>query len=150
MKFEESKENEKVDMGYIVEDQYATDDLEMHFIELPKFRQKNPDMSSKLDQWLWLICGEEEKIKMAEKENENINKANSELKRLEMSSEDKELYDLRIKAIRDEMNIRESGYQDGIKENKKETAKAMLKENMDIALISRVTGLSQAEIENLK
>ena len=99
---------------------------------------------------------------MAKKENENINKANSELKRLEMSSEDKELYDLRIKAIRDEMNIRESGYIDGmkagktegikegIKENKKETAKAMLKENIDIALISRVTGLSQEEIENLK
>ena len=158
MKFEDSKENEKVDMGYIVEDKYATEDLEMHFIELPKFREKNPDISSKLDQWLWLICGEEEKIKMAKKENEKIKEAKSELDKLEMSAEDRELYELRLKAIRDEINIRESGYTDGMKEGeekgkkegKNEIAQNMLKENLSIELISKLTGLPQSEIENLK
>ena len=154
MKFENSKENEKVDMGYILEEQYVTDDLEMHFIELPKFRKKNPDISSKLDQWLWLICGEEEKIKMAKNENEKIKEAKSELEKLEMSPEDRELYELRLKAIRDEINIRESGYTDGMKDGeekgKKEIAKNMLKENMPIEVISKLTGLSQEEIEKLK
>ena len=154
MKFENSKENEKVDMGYILEEQYVTDDLEMHFIELPKFRKKNPDISSKLDQWLWLICGEEEKIKMAKNENEKIKEAKSELEKLEMSPEDRELYELRLKAIRDEINIRESGYTDGMKDGeekgKKEIAKNMLKENMPIEVISKLTGLLQEEIEKLK
>ena len=158
MKFEDSKENEKVYMGYIAEDQYATEDLEMHFIELPKFREKNPDISSKLDQWLWLICGEEEKIKMAKKENEKIKEAKSELDKLEMSAEDREMYELRLKAIRDEINIRESGYTDGMKdgeekgrnENKKEIALNMLKKQMPLELIEELTGLPQSEIEKLK
>ena len=154
MKFEKSKENEKVDMGYILEEQYVTDDLEMHFIELPKFRKKNPDISSKLDQWLWLICGEEEKIKMAKNENEKIKEAKSELEKLEMSAEDRELYELRLKAIRDEINIRESGFIDGKTagefQKSLEIAQNMLKENMSIEVISKLTGLSQEEIEKLK
>ena len=150
MMFEESKENEKVDLGYIVEDKYATKDLEMHFIELPKFRKKDPDMSNKLEQWLCLICDEEDKIKMAESKNEEIEKAKKELEKLAMNPEDRELYELRLKAIRDEMNIRYSGYIDGMAEKSIEIAKNMLKENVNLELISKVTGLSLEEIENLK
>ena len=166
MMFEESKENEKVDLGYIVEDKYATKDLEMHFIELPKFRKKDPDMSNKLEQWLCLICDEEDKIKMAESKNEEIEKAKKELEKLAMNPEDRELYELRLKAIRDEMNIRYSGYIDGKadgmvegeakgkvagkNERNIEIAQNMLKENVNIELISKVTGLSIDEIEKLK
>ena len=162
MMFEESKENEKVDLGYIVEDKYATKDLEMHFIELPKFRKKDPDMSNKLEQWLCLICDEEDKIKMAESRNEEIEKAKKELEKLAMNPEDRELYELRLKAIRDEMNIRYSGYIDGMAEGEAkgraegknerniEIAKNMLKENVNIQFISKMTGLNLEEIEKLK
>ena len=150
MMFEESKENEKVDLGYIVEDKYATKDLEMHFIELPKFRKKDPDMSNKLEQWLCLICDEEDKIKMAESKNEEIEKAKKELEKLAMNPEDRELYELRLKAIRDEMNIRYSGYIDGKAERNIEIAKNLLKKQMPIQDIAEVTGLSIEEIEKLK
>lgn len=150
MMFEESKENEKVDLGYIVEDKYATKDLEMHFIELPKFRKKDPDMSNKLEQWLCLICDEEDKIKMAESKNEEIEKAKKELEKLAMNPEDRELYELRLKAIRDEMNIRYSGYIDGKADGKTEIAKNLLKKQMPIQDIAEVTGLSIEEIEKLK
>ena len=150
MMFEESKENEKVDLGYIVEDKYATKDLEMHFIELPKFRKKDPDMSNKLEQWLCLICDEEDKIKMAESKNEEIEKAKKELEKLAMNPEDRELYELRLKAIRDEMNIRYSGYIDGKADGKTEIAKNLLKKQMPIQDIAKVTGLSIEEIEKLK
>lgn len=158
MMFEESKENEKVDLGYIVEDKYATKDLEMHFIELPKFRKKDPDMSNKLEQWLCLICDEEDKIEMAESKNEEIEKAKKELEKLAMNPEDRELYELRLKAIRDEMNIRYSGYIDGMTEGeakgkaeeKTEMAKKLLKKQMPIRDIAEVTGLSLEEIERLK
>ena len=162
MMFEESKENEKVDLGYIEEDKYATKDLEMHFIELPKFRKKDPDMSNKLEQWLCLICDEEDKIKMAESKNEEIEKAKKELEKIAMNPEDRELYELRLKAIRDEMNIRYSGYIDGMAEGEAkgraegknerniEIAKNMLKENVNIQFISKMTGLNLEEIEKLK
>ena len=75
MKFEKAKENEYIDMGYIKEDEIATKNIEMHFIELPKFRKKNPDVASKLEQWLWLIEGEWRKIKMAEDINKEIEEA---------------------------------------------------------------------------
>ena len=150
MMFEESKENEKVDLGYIVEDKYATKDLEMHFIELPKFRKKDPDMSNKLEQWLCLICDEEDKIKMAESKNEEIEKAKKELEKLAMNPEDRELYELRLKAKRDEMDIRYTGYIDGKAERNIEIAKNLLKKQMPIQDIAEVTGLSLEEIENLK
>ena len=95
---------------------------------------------------------------MAKKENEKIKEAKSELDKLEMSAEDREMYELRLKAIRDEINIRESGYTDGMKdgeekgrnENKKEIALNMLKKQMPLELIEELTGLPQSEIEKLK
>ena len=87
---------------------------------------------------------------MARSKNKEIDKAKKELERLAMNPEEKEMYDLRLKAIRDEMNIRESGYIDGKAEGKIEIAKNMLKENSSIEFISKVTGLSPAEIEALK
>ena len=39
----------------------------MHFIELEKFKKKNPDCSTNLAQWLWLIEGSEEKLAVAKK-----------------------------------------------------------------------------------
>ena len=63
MKYEDTKPIEFVDMGYKKEEEEATNTFEMHFIELPKFKEKNPECNTKLEQWLWLIDGsEEEKV----------------------------------------------------------------------------------------
>lgn len=59
--FEDSKPQEYVEMGYETEDKIATPDIEMHFLELPKFIKKNPEANTELEQWLWLIAGKEEK-----------------------------------------------------------------------------------------
>ena len=73
MKYENTKSIEFVDMGYQKEEEEATNTFEMHFIELPKFKEKNPDCNTKLEQWLWLIDGsKEEKVEMSAKENEEI------------------------------------------------------------------------------
>ena len=95
---------------------------------------------------------------MAESKNEEIEKAKKELEKLAMNPEDRELYELRLKAIRDEMNIRYSGYIDGMTEGeakgkaeeKTEMAKKLLKKQMPIRDIAEVTGLSLEEIEKLK
>ena len=103
---------------------------------------------------------------MAESRNEEIEKAKKELEKLAMNPEDRELYELRLKAIRDEMNIRYSGYIDGKadgmvegeakgkvagkNERNIEIAQKMLKKSMKIEDIIELTGLSQEEIEKLK
>ena len=75
-------------MGYQREDELATQDLEMHFIEIPKFVKKNPEANTRLEQWLWLIAGREEKLEMAKKENKEIKKAMDMID--EMSMDEKE------------------------------------------------------------
>ena len=52
--------------------------------------------------------------------------------------------------IRDEQSSIEYAQDEGYKQGKIEIAKNMLKENSSIEFISKVTGLSQEEIENLK
>ena len=95
---------------------------------------------------------------MAKNENEKIKEAKSELEKLEMSAEDRELYELRLKAIRDEINIRESGYTDGMKDGEEkgkkqksiEIAKNMLKKQIPLELIEELTGIPKEKIEKLK
>ena len=165
MKFEETKPEKYIDMGYKEEDKIASEDIEMHFIELPKFLKKKPDIENKLEQWLCLISEREEEVKMILEKNKEIKKANKEVEILSQDEQEREIYELRLKALRDEENIRltgvaqgmaqgmkkgmKKGIAQGAKEKQIEIAKNMLKENVDKEVISRVTGLSMEEIEKL-
>ena len=157
MKFEKTKENEYVDMGYTEEEEIATSDLEMHFIEIPKFEKKNPEAETKLEQWLWLLAGREDKLEMAKKENKEIKKAMDIINEMSMDEKEWELYMSRHRAILDYntgmRDAREEGIKEGIEEGAKieklEIAKNMLKEGVDKKIIERVTGLTKEEIEKL-
>ena len=52
MKFEGSKPEMYVDMGYNRDEELLTDKLEMITIELPKFQKQNPSIENELSQWL--------------------------------------------------------------------------------------------------
>ncbi len=170
MKFEKTKENEYVDMGYSNEEELATNDLEMHFIEIPKFEKKNPGANTRLEQWLWLLAGREEKLEMARKKNKEIDKAIDIINQMSMDEKEWNLYISRQRAIWDYntgmRTAREKGLEEGIKEGREEgvkegikegakqerleIAKNMLKEKVNIEVIERVTGLTKEEIEKLK
>ena len=138
MIFEEPKEEEKVEMGYKEEDRYMTKYLEVHIIELPKFKIKNPKMHTKLEEWLWLFIG----------------------------SDEKNNYEYRLRAIRDEADAIEyktkqakeegikegfeQGISQGIEQGLEQTAKEMLKNNFTIEQIQKITKLTKEEIERLK
>lgn len=127
MKFEKTKEEKYVDMGYTKEDELATEDIEMHFIEIPKFIKKNCGINTKLEQWLWLLTGKGEKVEMAEKENKEIKKAIEILEEMSMDEKKWELYQSRkmaeidynsgIASAREEG--REEGEKAGIKKGEK-------------------------------
>ncbi len=153
MKFEKTKENEYVDMGYSNEEELATNDLEMHFIEIPKFEKKNPEANTKLEQWLWLLAGREEKLEMARKKNKEIDKAIDIINQMSMDEKEWNLYISRQRAIWDYntgmRTAKEKGIEEGAKLEKLEIAKNMLKKGIDIQTIEEITGLTKEEIEKL-
>lgn len=82
-------------------------------------------------------------------ENENLKKAKSNL--YEFNEEREECLNAarRIMAIADKQAIEEAGFDKGMEAKKIEIAKKLLKQNVDINIISNATGLSIEEIENL-
>lgn len=141
--------------------------IKYYFIELPKFRKQKPDMTKKLDQWLSFIDGEnKEAIEMAERTNEQIEKAVQELIKLRGDREVVAIADYRLKAKLNENSAKRAAREDGLAEGRAEglveglaegqrkaiveTAKEMLKDDVDIKKISKYTGLSKEEIEKLK
>ncbi len=150
MKFEETKEEEKIDLGYQREEELATDDLEMHFIEIPKFVKKNPEAKSKLEQWLWLLAGREDKLEMAKEENREIEKAMEIIKELSMNEAEWELYRSRQMAIMDYNVGMRHAREEGKKKGKLEIAKKLLKMGMKLEDIEKATELTKEEIENIK
>lgn len=133
-----------------------TDKFEIHYIQLPKFKQKCKRISNKLEEWLTFIsCKNLEEISMIE--NEYVKKAEEELEYLSGDAAERRLAELREKAIRDEAAAIagatrrgiEKGIEKGKKEEKFQIAKKMLKESIEIETITRITGLTKEQIENL-
>ena len=174
MMFEKTKDEEYVNMGYKNEDKYSTKYIEMHIIELQKFKKKNPDIETKLAQWLWLfIGGEEEKMRNIGKKNKEIEKIDKKLASMSLSREERNNYEFRRKAILDEISaidfanrkglakgmkkgIRqgidkgmEEGLKQGTRQEKEKIAKQMKNKNMDKNLIIELTGLTEDEIDKI-
>ena len=72
---------------------------------------------------------------------------------LEFPSQDKEarrLYEMREKALRDELNMIQGAKEEGERQKALEVAKGMLSDGMSVEIIAKYTKLSIAEIEQLK
>ena len=93
--------------------------------------------------------------------NEEIKKAKEQLDKISQDKKERRLAELREQAIKDEMAIRDSGYNEGRKEGieeglkkgkkaeKKSIAQNMLEMKIDKKTISKVTGLTIDEIDNI-
>ena len=126
-----------------------TDKLEIHYIQLTKFKEKCKRISNKLEQWLTFIKNENvEEIRMID--NKLVQKAEDEFEYLTGDAETRRLAELREKAIRDEAAGLKSATRKGIEQGKKEVAKKMLAKNISIDIIMEVTELTKEDIENLK
>lgn len=154
--FEEGPFHEIARLKRDYEDIILTNKLELHYIQLPKFKEKCKRISNKLEQWLTFIINENlEEVSMID--NKFVQKAEEELEYLNADEKEKELARLREKAIRDEAAAmagalrrgREEGREEGKKSEKFQIAKKMLENNMDIEIISKITGLTRNEIESL-
>ena len=90
-------------------------------------------------------------------ENAEIQKAQKELERISNDAHERYLAELREKYIMDQKAIEDAGYDKGKKvgitvgrkEEKKEIARKLLQQRIDIEIIRQVTGLTKEEIEAL-
>jgi len=127
-----------------------TDALEIHFIELPKFRKIKPDINKSLDRWLLFLDNTtEEVLEMIKEQDPAIQKADKLLEYLSSNEEMIRLYELREKAIHDEITRMNGAREEGRKEGKLEDAKEMLKEGISIERIAKITKLPVEEIKKL-
>ena len=154
MKFDKTIKDEYVNMGYDKEDEVASKYIEVHYIELPKFKKKELSKFTKLDQWMCIFTQNKEGIMLAEKENKEIKRAINTLDFLSKDPKERERHNSIVMAeynrLVSEHNFFEDGKNEGRREEKIEIAKEMLKENMPIEMIMKLTKLTKEEIQNLK
>lgn len=141
-----------------------TDICEIHFIEIPKLRHLDlKDKADMLEVWIeFLRDPESEVIRNAEQTNNEVKKAKDKLYKLSQNKEDRELYYLREKSIKDEVSALsnaeqkgiEKGREEGLKEGENnkaiEIAKTSIENGLDDNLISTLTGLPLKEIKDLR
>ncbi len=138
---------------------YLSNDLELVFVELPKFTKSLAELETLTDKWLYFIktarklqtipetMGAVPQIKKA---FEIANQANLDREELE-ELEKREIY---IHAHRNAIKLalrkgRERGIEEGMKEAKLEIAQRLLNV-LDEATISQMTGLSLEDIQKLQ
>ena len=122
-----------------------TDSLRVIYLELNKYKITNENINDKLTKWVDFLTNPINLDKNTI-EDEDIEKARKKLEFI--SSDDKERASL--EAIKEGLFDQISSYNIGKKDGREEIAKNMLKDNVDVNIISKYSGLSIEEIKNLK
>lgn len=143
-----------------------SDDIELVFVELPKFKKELDELVDIKDQWLYFVknAGSLEYIpkniaKEVKKALENANEANMSKDELEAQHKRKEFISVHklslLKADEDgfekgmEKGIKK-GMEKGVEKEKVNIAKNLLDAGVNLDIISQTTGLSFDEIKSIK
>ena len=138
MKFDKTIEDEYVNMGYEKEDEIASKYIEVHYIELPKFKKKELSKFTRLDQWMCIFTQNKEGIMLAEKENKEIKRAINTLDFLSKDPKERERHNSIVMAEYNRLVSQQNFFEDGKKEEKIQIAKKLLKMNIPINQINSV------------
>ncbi len=130
------------------------DDIEVHFLELPKLDERSVPSEGGLINWLLFLKGADtsqwEVLKMNEP---GLEKAMDTLQYLSQDSDARRLYEARQKYLHDEASMVEgaksAGIAEGVNKGKREVARNLLAMGMDYAAVAKATGLSESEIKSL-
>ena len=131
-----------------------TKDLEFFIIELPKLRKNKTN--TKLDKWVNFI-ERPSQVDIMNEEDEALKKAREILEDMSKDEHERYIASLREKYILDQNSIRETGIEEGIKQEikqgiEKRNTEMILKMksmNMKIEQIAEITGLTKDEIEKI-
>jgi len=137
-----------------------TNKFELIIIELLKARRLySRNNENKICQWMVFLDDPNNKeVSNIMNKNERIKDARNELESVSGDYEIRRIAELKEKAIRDEKAALayakeegfDKGYEEGMEKGIEKVVKNMLKEKMDISIISKITGISENEINALK
>jgi len=135
------------------------DKLTYYYIEMPKFKKQEEELSTHLEYWIWYLnnLAKIDEIPQKLKEDKVIKKAFDVAKFLALSKDKQLAYQIDLKAKLDYQNVlnyakeyaKEEGIKEGIKKRNIEIAKNLLLAKVDIETIMKSTGLSIEDIEKI-
>ena len=136
MKFEDTLEEEYVDMGYSEEEQIASKYIEFHYIELPKYKKKTQSEFTKLDQWMCVFTNRKGEMMLAEKENKEIKKAMNTLDYISSDPKERERHNSVIMDEYNRLTSEQNFFEAGKEERKKERSNRNRKRNVEEKIIN--------------
>ncbi|HBB31391.1 MAG TPA: transposase, partial [Cyanobacteria bacterium UBA9273] len=127
-----------------------TDDIELVFVELPKFNKQLDELETVTDKWLYFIKSANtlKEVPPTMAMVAPINKAFNIARQSKLTKRELEALEKKEIFIHDSHNALIKARQEGMKEKAIAIARELL-DVLDIETISQKTGLSIAEIENL-
>ena len=143
-----------------------TDDIELVFAELPKFKKKLAELDDITDKWLFFLKSASELDSIPENMAEPaIQNAFEVARQSRLTKDEREVLELQSRAIHDNRNAVLKGVQDGLERGLKQGLERGLEQGkreekvaiartllnlLPIETISQTTGLSAEEIEQIR
>ncbi len=124
-----------------------SDDIELVFIELPKFLKKEPELETITDKWLYFVknAGSLEYVPTSLAEDEQINKAFEIANEAGLSAEELEAQHKR----HDFILLQQGSIELAEKKTTLKIAHNMLDMGMDVEIISQSTGLTVEQVNEI-
>ena len=130
-----------------------TDIIEMHFIEIPKL-EENSDEKDLLVAWTeFLKDPESEKVRSLEMTVEEIRRAKDQLVRMSNDAEQREIYEMRAKILKDKVSALNKAKEEGREEGELKKAIEIARNLLDVLddnTIAIKTGLTVDEVNKLR
>ena len=115
-----------------------------------KEEKKHPKIADRLEKWLYVIGGNEEKMEEYKKEDGEIKEAIEQLEEMSADENERYLYELRERGRLMYNTEIEEAKSAGREEEKVEIAKKLLNKGISIRDIAEITDLTEDEIKELK
>lgn len=137
------------------------DDIEIHFLELPKLKKAAVPGEEGLVNWLLFLKGDTDNWEVLKMNEPALQKAIETLEYLSQNPEARRRYEDRQKFLHDEASQRDGaqregfakgkseGRKEGMEQAKLEIAKNLLRMGMDQQAVQAATGLTEEEIRSL-
>jgi len=125
-------------------------DIELNFIELPKFKQKLGELSTVLEKWVYFIkYAEELEVVPENADFAELKEAYEEANQFNWQPDELEYYENVGMRRQDERGAIALALKEGLRIKAVETAHKMLAKGYDLAEIAELTGLSLDELAQL-
>lgn len=138
----------------IEKDYMLTDVVEIHFLELPKFRKKKDKDYRENDIERWLMFLEKDISETTLKElmslDTAIERAEQKIEYLSSDEETMRIYYERERSLHERTNIISSAEARGVEKGKLEIVKNLLDMNISVEQIILATGLTEEEINKIR